>query len=330
MTRLLLPLAGLLLLSGCSKLAVYEPETVSGRLDYHERLAAPIIDQTPQGVTLQNGEVLLKADRAPVRLPKGFALLGVDGPYLSAADQKGALVVYEADREIFRTELPERVLSAATDGRSVAVTTRDNAHRLIDMASKETRFFSQEKTVLAVTARLARPLLGQTQAIFPTLDGKLLIVDRAAGKIHHERVIGTESFFANLIFLAEHEGSVIAATPTQVAAITQEGGFLSIDREVRLVAPLKSGLFLFTLDGTITRLSGKLEALESTKLPYAKIVAATEHDDAIYAVEGSGWVIRLSKDLKTGHVYELPDNIRQPLLATAQKLYYGRKAVLWP
>ncbi|MGE4294743.1 MAG: PQQ-binding-like beta-propeller repeat protein [Campylobacterales bacterium] len=328
MTRLLLPLFALLL-GGCSKLAVYEPDHIAGKLSYDERLEAPIAAQTPQGATLENGRLLFARSQGAQNLPEGYLLLGIDGGWISAANSQGGLLLRHESGAEHRFNLPSRVLSAATDGRSAAVSTQDNSHRLIDLASGQTPFLVREKPMLAVSARRARPLLGQTQAVFPTLDGKLLIVDRAKNEVVREQVLGTEPFFANPIFLAEHEGAVIAATHERVIALGKNGGFNAIERNVRLLAPLQSGLYLFTLDGTVTRLSGSLETLESVKLPYARIVAAAE-GDALYAVEQSGWLIRLSPDLKNYQTYELPDDIRAPLLAAEEKLYYGRKAVRWP
>lgn len=330
MTRFALPLLALVLLSGCSKVAVFEPETVAGRLNYNERLAAPVAAQNPQGATLKNGAVILDDNGRTPRLPAGFTLLGADGLWLCAADENGALLIIGPEGNERRLNLSERILSAATDGQVAAVTTRGNAHRLIDIQSGESLFFTQEKTVLAVSVRMARPLLGRDQAVFPTLDGKLLIVDRARNQVVREQVVGTETFFANLIFLGEHEGSVIAASQNRVIALSRDGGFYTLERDVRLLTPLKSGLYLFSLDGTVSRISGKLETLQSVKLPYARIVAATETAAALYAVEQSGWIIRLSDNLTQSAVYELPDDIRAPLFAAREKLYYGRKAVLWP
>ncbi|MDR2151587.1 MAG: hypothetical protein LBO72_02095 [Helicobacteraceae bacterium] len=325
------PLAfvSLLLLCGCSKLAVFEPENVDGRLSYDDRLEAPIAKTALDGASLENGRIVSRKKTTIDRLDDGFYLLSIDGGYAIAADRKGALMLYGLEGKPKRFDFAEAIVSAATDGKIIVAVSKTNACRVIDAQNSKTLFFSREKSALAVSDKLAKPLIGKQQAIIPTLDGKLLIVDRAAMKIAKEIALGDEEFFGNVVFLAEYDNHVIAAVDGRATSIAANGARRSRDIDARTLAALPSGLYIFARDGAVERVSAKLETIAANRLPYARFIAAAEKDDAIWAVEQSGYVVKFTDDLKEAKIYELPDTIRASVYIGDQGAWHYDRLVRW-
>lgn len=318
------------MLSGCSKIAVFEPTSVKKRLDYNKHLHSEVVQPQSSGATLTNSTIITTADDNQLRAGDDYIFLSNhNGWSVLLKDQKLIKILSPSGAATNITQ-DETILSATTDGKILALSTAQNSHRVIEIDSKETLFFTQEKLALTANTKTAEPFLDDKQIIFATLDGKLIFVDRAKWTKSKESVIGYEQFFNNPIYLGFHEGSIISATTNRIVAIDTLGKSHTLDKEIKRAIKLDSGLYIFALDGEIARISGRLERLASTKIPFAKIVAAVETKGYIYLVEHSGWIIKLSSDLKEYWIYELPDIASMPLLASKKQLYYGRKIIFWP
>lgn len=326
--RAALAFASFILLCGCSNLAVFEPETIDGRLSYDDRLEAPIVKSAADGASLENARALSRNKTAIDRLEDGFYLLSIDGKYAIAADRKGGLILYGAG-EPRRFALSEAIVSAASDGEIIVAVSKTNACRIIDASDSKTLFFSREKLALAVNDKLAKPLIGKEQTIIPTLDGKLLIVDRGAMKIVKEIVVGDEEFFGNIVFLAEYDKRIIAAIDGRALSIAANGASRSRDIDARTLLALPSGLYIFSRDGSVERVSATLETLAARRLPYARFIAAAEKNGAIWAVEQSGYAVKFTDNLQKAAIYELPDTIRAPIYVDDQGVWHYDKLVRW-
>lgn len=320
----------LVLFTGCSKVAVFEPAKVEKRLGYKERLGTEVANTTDSGASLLDGRIITSDQASLPTLESGFVLLSIDNGWSVSTNGTDQLVVVSpsGNKTVIKTD--EKPLTASTDGKLLAVTTQTNAHKVIDLATEEILFFTQEKLVLTADRRGAKPFIDDDQIIFASLDGKLIFVSKPSYKTKKELVVGYDEFFNNPIFLGFHEGSFVSATASRVVATDQSGTVHSLEKETKQLIRLDSGLYHFALDGTVTKISGRLESLASTKVPFARIVGAVESKSSIYLVEQSGWIIKLATDLSSYKVYELPDIASMPLFASKDKLYYGRKAIYWP
>ncbi len=335
MNRNLLALSILvaLLFIGCSKKAIYEPEGIDGRLSYSDRTPAPMNSSRPgMGASLTDGSLLLKsADHETLDLQAGFKLVGLNGPWRLVANDEGALEVIHTSKERrYRLQFDQPVLVAATDGEVVATLSRDNSLRLHNLSTDKTGLLIRERHSSAVAAPVATPLMGADQVIFATLDGKVVIIDRRRNAVVLERVVGTEGHFGNVRFLLSHQGRIIAATNDRVISLAQDGSIQSLSAQVRSLNLLPSGLYLFTTEGDVIALSEALERRNEVRLPFARIIDAYEREQKLYLIEQSGYLIKSDLDFSNRRVYELPDRLSAPFLATQQHLYLHRKGVRWP
>ncbi len=321
------------LLIGCSKKAIYTPERIDDRLSYSDRTPLPMQESwLGSGATLEDGSIFLPAaGRESFGLGAEFRLVGVNGPWRLMADRSGTLKAIDTQSGArHKLTLSQPVLSAATDGSVVATISRDNSHRLHDLHSGEVVMLVRERPTMTITTQIAPPLIGADQVIFGTLDGKLLVVDRDRNRVVLERVVGTDSHFGNVRFMVAHDHRIIAATAGRIISLGLDGTTETLSVNVRTLSLLPSGLYLFSTEGHIKRLSSRLETLDEHRIPFARILAAHEQSDRLYLMERSGYLITLRTDLSDQRIYELPDTLSAPLLISPEYLYHHRKGIRWP
>jgi hypothetical protein len=313
---------------GCSNLAVYEPNKIESRLSYHDKLPSPIARKSQDGVTLENGAVL-SAKRGAPKLQEGFYLLSIDDQFALATDGVKKTLLYENGKIKNEFEDDAAVVAGATDGVVLAIVTKKNSLKVIDAATKNILFFSQERPALTAASPFAKPLIGENWIAFGSLDGKLVVVDRASWQTMNEIVVADAEFFANIAFLVNHEGYVIAAGGGKILSIAPSGLVTARDIDVRQAAKFPSGLFVFARDGAVYKLTPALETLAETKLTYARYAAAAERNGEIWALEQSGYAARFSGDLKVVKIYDLPDSVREQVHSDSRGFWQYEKRILW-
>jgi len=159
--------------------------------------------------------------------------------------------------------------------------------------------------------------------IFPSLDGKLIIVGAKSGKIIKNVVVGDEKFFGNIIYLNVLGNRLVAATKKRVISINPKSmGILDVD--VKDVVVHKNRIFVFTKDGTVILCDADLKVLKRKKFPFA-VFAGAIYGNFIYMIERGGYLIASDADLISTNVYKMPENIDSFLYFTKDNLYYKDK-----
>ena len=310
------------IVSGCgTKRQYFEPETLSGKLSYDGSLPASIVDTVRDGATLENGQVVTKKGLSSVVLPKDYVYYGENNGRYIAASKCGALVIVDEKKNtLFQKACDISIASAALKGNLLALVLASNELVLVDInEGKEVMHLSQEN-VYALDSRIAAPHFLGDLIIFPTLDGKLVIVDEVTKKPIRDVVVSNEKFFGNVIYLQVLGDRLVAATKSKVVSISPRSiNFLEAD--VRDVIVLKNRIFVFTKDGKVMLTDADLKVLKDRKFTFATF-AGTIYGDFIYMIEKGGYVIATDIDLISTNVYKLPDEIESYLFTTEDTLYY--------
>ncbi|MBN1838494.1 MAG: PQQ-binding-like beta-propeller repeat protein [Campylobacterales bacterium] len=312
----------LLVVSGCgTKRQYFEPESLSGKLSYDGSLPASIVDANRDGATLENGQVVTKQGLSSVVLPKSYVYLGENNGRYVASSQCGALVVLDANQKtLFKKECDVSVASAALNGNLLALVLGSNELVLIDINDGRELMHLSQDNVYALDSRIAAPYFLGDLIIFPTLDGKLIIVDAQTKKPIRDVVVSNEKFFGNIIYLQVLGDRLVAATKSKVVSISPKSiHFLETD--VRDVIVLKNRIFVFTKDGKVILTDADLNVLKDRKFTFATF-AGTIYGNFIYMIEKGGYVIATDIDLISTNVYKLPDEIESNVFTTEDTLYY--------
>ena len=315
-------LALLMVISGCgTKRQNFEPETLSGKISYDDSLPGTIVDAVRDGATLSNGQVITKKGLSNVILPEGFVYLSEDKGRYVAASKCGALQIADASKKVlFSKECGGSVASAALKGNLLALVMGSNELIILDINDGKEMMHLKQDNVYVLDSRIAAPYFLGDLIVFPTLDGKLVIVDEQTKKPIRDVVVSNEKFFGNIIYLQVLGDRLVAATKSKVVSISPKS-ISFLEAEVKDVIVLENRIFVFTKDGRVILADADLKTLKERKFQFATF-AGTVYGDNIYMIEKGGFVIATDLDLVSTTVYQLPDSIESHVFTTGDGLYY--------
>ncbi len=322
---LLISLISIIFFVGCgTKRQYFEPKNVPYSISYDGTLPDYIVDVTRSGATLKNGQIITKNGLQNIKLPQGFTFLGSDNNKYLATSKCGELIVVDENSNIiYKKKFDSAVAAASIKGSKIAIVLASNKEILLDMLTGKYLLNLQGDSVYALDSRIAAPHFLNTLLIYPTLDGKLLIVDSRNGKVIRDVVVSSEKFFGNIIYLGVLGNRLVAASNKRVISINPKSMNI-LDEDVKDVIVLKNRVFVFTKDGTVILCNSDLKVLKKRKFPFA-IFAGVIYGNFVYIIERGGYLIATDKDLISTNIYKMPDNIDSYLYFTKNMLYYKDK-----
>ncbi|NPA03314.1 MAG: hypothetical protein GXO61_00470 [Epsilonproteobacteria bacterium] len=317
------------LLVGCSSKRYFEPKEVAGAIRFDGELPAPIIDVLRDGATLKNGNFISRDGLEDYRLPKGYLFINKsDGYYIGADRCKELLIVDASTKEpLFKKKFDRKAPIAGAVSKEngvIALVFDDNSLEAYDLDSKELLYSSKQPSAIAVDTKIANPFFLKGLIIFPTLDGKLIVVAPKKDKKELKTiVVGTKEHFNNIIFLDVIDERLIAATPNKIISISPVyTNALNLD--ISDVLYLKDRVYIFTKDGKIILATPQLDVLKERKYNFAHFAGAI-YGEYLYVIEKGGYIVALDKDLRASNVFKFPTEIEDYIFCTKDKVFYGDK-----
>ncbi len=318
-------LALLLVVSGCgTKRQYFEPEALSGKISYDGSLPASIQDAVRSGATLENGQIINASGLLNVKLPDSYIYLGENqGRYVSAS-KCGALKIIDANQNVlFSKECSVSVASAALKGNILALVLGSNELVLMDITDGKELMHLKQDNVYVLDSRIAAPYFLSDLIVFPTLDGKLVIVDAQSKKPIRDIVVSNDKFFGNIIYLQILGDRLVAATKSKVVSISPKS-ISFLEKDVKDVIVLENRIYVFTKDGQVLLTDADLKVLKERKFPFATF-SGTIYGSYVYMIEKGGYLIATDLDLTSTNIYKLPDEIESHMFTTADTFYYKDK-----
>jgi len=318
--------AALLILGGCSSKRYFEPQEVVGEVEFDGELPASIVDVLRDGATLENGMFISRDGLEDYTMPKDWLFLNkAEGKYI-VASRCGKLQVVDSvsKRPIYEKSFSMRSPTAANlKGPLLALVFDDNSLMLIDMPSDRILFEIKKPSAIANDTKIANPFFLTRLVIFPTLDGKLSIVDPASGREIRTLVAGTHDYFNNVIYLNVIDDILVAATPNKIIAVSPHYTS-SLDVEISDVIYVEGRVYILTKDGRVILTDPSLNVLKTRKFPFAHFTGAI-WGEYIYLIEKEGYIIALDKDLRSANVFEFPTEVEEYIFTAKDKVYYDDK-----
>ncbi|WP_314988844.1 L-seryl-tRNA selenium transferase [uncultured Campylobacter sp.] len=312
-------------LGGCStKRQYFEPTDVQNEKISENRLPSSIATASLNGAVLKNGMVITKSGLlAPeIKLPKGSTLLNYgDGKFISS-DLNGNLIVENSSNEIlFQRSFDQAVVSAALEGDKLAALTASNVIYLIDISTNEVLLEFESSNVYAQDSRVAAPLFMSSLVIFPTLDGKIMIVDKSQGRILRDVIVSSEQFFNNVISLNVVNDTMIAATGKRIVSINPEKT-VYFNGEIKDVVINGEHVYILLKDGKIVLSDLNLKKIKDAYFKFAIFSSATVYNGSLYIMEKTGYLIKTDLALDNAKIYELSDEVESQIFAGSKEFYY--------
>lgn len=323
--KYLVPILAIVLLTGCgTKRQNFEPQTLAGEISYDGSLPSTMVDVARNGATLENGQIITKKGLLDVKVPEGYIFLGnFNDKYLATSRCSNLVIVDEKSNIIYEKSFDSIVASAAINDNRLAVVLGNNEVLLIDINTDKVLYKKTGDKVYAHDSKIAAPYFLTSLLIYPTLDGKLLIVDLKTNKLLRDVVVKSEKFFSNVIYLDVIGDRLVAATKQRVVSINPKT-MAFLDKEVKDVIILKNRVLIFTKDGQVILTDADLKVLKTKKFKFASFVG-TIHGEFVYIIERAGFMIATDIDLISSNIYKLPDDIESYVFTTDDKLFYKDK-----
>ncbi|MDR0579874.1 MAG: PQQ-like beta-propeller repeat protein [Campylobacteraceae bacterium] len=311
-------------MSGCgTKRQYFEPQNLQGSIQFDGSLSSSIKEITRDGASLKNGGVITRnGNELNINLEDKYNFFGeFDGKFITATPN-GFLHVKNSDGKlIYSKDIRAITASASIGGDTLAIVTSDNILYLIDINSNVTIFQKKMDAMPAIDSRIAAPYFLGSLVIFPTLDGKLTIVDRNNGTLVRNVVVSGEREFNNIIFLDVIDDRMFASTAKRIIGIKPDG-INYIDEEIKDAIVAEDRVFIFTKDGRVILADLDLKILSEQKFSFA-IFSAVAAKNKLYIIEKRGYLIKSDLDLKNFEIFKLPFDVEDSLFVTDSKIYYG-------
>lgn len=332
MKKTLLTLFCLIFLCACgTKRQYFEPKQTDGDLSYNSTLKGKIIDWNLLSAKLSNNTAILKNNISidKFKLPKNYMLLAYqDGEYF-IANNDGYLKIFDSSyNEIYSFQFDASVVGVASSGDDLALVLANNT---IVLANRSLGIkFSQTLTPApAQDSRTANPIFLDNIIVYPTLDGKILILSRNNLQIIKDVVISAENFFNNVIYLNIIKDKLIAATAKKIIVVTP-AKTLYLDADIKDVALDDEGIFILEKDGTIIKTDYDLRKIAEKKFEFAIFVKSDIYNNSLYIFEKTGYLIKMNLNLDNTQVFKLSKAVDKISFMGSGKFYYGDKILDLP
>lgn len=302
--------------AGCAGKEFFEPEdTVGEYKNTTASLQGNIVSMNKDGATLDSNEIITKRGVSKFKIPEGYHFLNISDNKVLATNNKDKVLVEQMEIEVGGV-----VIAATLKENKLALLFSDNSIQLYDINTKKILLKEYFTHSFVNDTRIANPYFMSNIILFPTLDGKIVVVSDANHKVIKNIVVDADGQFNNIIFLDVINDTLVAATANKIISVGD--GVLNLkEYSIRDVISKGSNIYLATIDGQIIKTDISLNIMERRKYKYAKIYALA-YGTSLYALESQGYLINISNDFKTDAIYDFGFDNERKVIALDDTIYY--------
>ena len=313
-----------LIFSGCSSKQYFEPNDSSNFDKKTLDLDFSIIDLNSNGATLKDYTYISKKGLHN-EVKVGYKFLNYTEDTLITSNNNAEINIKNKKIDI-TLSFDENIISSSKYNNLLAFGSVDNSITLYDLDTKKILFKEYLKHSNVNNIKIANPIFLNTVILYPTLDGKIVIVDIKNKTIVKTINIDPKSDVNNVIFLEEREDSLIAATSKKLFTFL-DGKPNIKDMDVQSIILKDNFIYVATLDGEIIKYDISLNKIASKKFKFAKINALV-FGKYLYALESQGYLIRLSNDFKEVKIFDFSFDEKEKVIGIKNKLYFEDKYII--
>lgn len=222
-------------------------------------------------------------------------------------------------------------LESSTDFASVDLAKDESADKDFENSGENSEsyksVFSQKgSAVLAVNQLIAAPLFLDSVVVFPTLDGRILVVSLQNYETQRNIIVSSEKFFNNIIYLQGDDVRIFAATPKKLISIVS-GQQFSYQEDTKDITFANGYLYTLTLEGKIAQLDHTLREVNTKKFEYASLEGMSVANNVLYTYEKNGsFIIALDLENFSHKVYQAQDTFGKMM---SNKLHFYTKNIFY-
>jgi len=322
MKHLLLFVGLIFILAGCAGKEFYEPEDTVGDYENNKAsLSGDIVSMNKDGATLDNGEIITKRGVSKFKIPEGYSFLNISEGIVISSNYKDSVLLDKKEIKIGGV-----VIAASLQKNKLALLFSDNSIQLYNTDNNKILLKEYFAHSYVNDTRIANPHFMSNIILFPTLDGKIVVVSEANNKIIKNIVVDANGQFNNIIFLDVIKDTLVAATTNKVISVGD--GVLNLkDYNVRDIISVDENIYIATIDGQIIKTDISLNIINRKKYKYAKFYALA-YGTSLYALESQGFLINISNNFETETIYDFDFDNEQKVIAIDDTVYYDNEYII--
>ena len=314
----------LIVFTGCSNKKYFEPKEVQEKSNFNiSSMASTIKSKNSIGATLGDSRIISTNGISTNKIPNNFKFLNNFGDLFITSNYKDKLLI--GTKEL---NTKEAVIAASIKNNILAMIYSNNSIELYDLDKNKTLFKEYLSLSLANDTRIVNPFFMNDIILFPTLNGKIVIVSLKTNKIVKDIIVDAKGKFNNLIYLNVVNDVLITASANKVISIAN-GKLSTKEYEVRDIIVNKNSLYIATIDGQIIKTDLFLNEEAKKKFKYSKIHALA-FSDSLYAIESQGFIIKVSEDFSKEEVIKFDFDNEQRMIVIDNKVYYDSNYLTLP
>lgn len=327
MKYILVSLLTVFLFTACSGKKYFEPEDTSSNIELNEKsIPATIKSFNKIGATLEDNKVITKNGISQNELPEGFEFLNLteDGRII-ATNYIDKILIGNQERKV-----SEVVVAASLRNEKLALIYSNSSMELIDINTNKTLFKEYLPISLANDTRITNPFFMGNLILFPSLNGRVIIVSSVNNEAVRNISVDPDSQFNNIIYIGviESNQTLIVASPNRVVSISPRD-VISKEYDLRDIIVNNNDIYIATIDGQIIKLNATLDQVAKKKYKYAKIHALA-FSDSLYAVESQGFLINIDENFDKDVIYDFSFDNEERMIAIGNKIYFGSDYITLP
>lgn len=314
MKYLLVLVSALFLFTACSKKQYFEPEDSYSFNKSSKSIDSSITSFNRDGATLENGKFISSKGISSITLPEGFEFLNLNEDKVIATNNKDKILIN--DKEILLNSV---VVAATIKDDILAIVNSDNSIMAYDLRDGKIIFKEYLSKSLANDNRIAAPFFMSNIILYPTLDGKIVVVSSQNYKVVRNIIVDADSQFNNIIYLNVVNNTLLAASSNKVISVGD--GILNIkEYNLRDIISHGNDIYLATIDGQIIKTDISLNVMDRKKYKFAKFYALA-FGDSLYALESQGYMINISEDFKSEKIYDFSFDEQDKVIVFDDTIY---------
>ncbi|MEA3352753.1 MAG: hypothetical protein U9Q33_02910 [Campylobacterota bacterium] len=322
MKKILYTLLFASLFIGCSSKKYFEPKYTEGEYNSEESFNDSFIKSyNNEGITLDN-KFISKKELLTLDLKEGYSFINENDQIILAVNNEAKLLIID-NKVQEELQFDKNIISASIKGKLLALGFVDNSIIIYDRETKQVLFKEYFASSIINDMRIANPIFMKSILLFPTLDGKVIILDTDKKTILRTINVDPKNKINNIIFLSTLNDTLITATPNKI--FTFNNGIINVqEHDIKNILINKEDIFLSTIDGKIIKYDHNLKLIESKKFKYANF-HALGYGSSLYALESQGYLIKLNNDLSETKIFQFPFDNSKKTVILKDKIYYENK-----
>lgn len=308
-----------LFLTACSTKEVYKPKLLSNDWDKTSSMDESIVDTSDNVALLENRKVLSKNGELNVTVAKDQRVISLSDKRVISASIDGNVTITSIDNaKQIHMNLKKTIAGASVKDKLLAVLFANDDIALYNTDTKEILFKEQGGKVIAENMRIVNPYFLNDLVIFPTLDGKVIIVNAKLKKRLRTVIVSSDDYFNNIIYFNIADNKIIAASSYKLLAMAQKE--LRKKYEIRNIVFDGKLIYITTKQGEIIALTPDLQVDSKIKLPFAHFLGMISHKGKLYILEKEGYMIVVDKKTFAYTVHEV--DIDDGFVFVGKNLFY--------